>query len=133
MVGWNSFFMIFDANDECHVEEALDMVGRIHFDYLPAVAPDVYLRFASPTDACLFKMCHPKTQLTTGKSGILPEVIRLEPILETLKILSASTQVGHVMSACLWYRDDAAKNAFNAAVESLSTRFVGPLPIICRS
>ncbi|KDM66638.1 hypothetical protein [Acidiphilium sp. JA12-A1] len=133
MVRWNRFFLIFDAIDECHVEEALDMVGRIHFDYLPAVAPDVYLRFASPTDACLFKMCHPKTKLTAGTSGILPEVISLETILDALQILSPSTEVGHVMSASIWYRDDVAKNAFNAAVESLSTRFVGPLPVICQS
>lgn len=130
MTVWSRHILIFDAQDERHVEEAVDMAGRLSIDYVPAAAPDIYLEFVNNADAFTFKVSHPATVLNADNTAKLPNVSSLASISETLDQLSSATLVTHVREAALWCRDRAAETAFNAALASLSTRFVGPLPTV---
>lgn len=130
MTVWPRHIVFFDARDEYHVEEAVELAGRLRVHYVPAAAPTVYLRFVNDADAMIFKMAYPYATLNRNNTAKLANVASLASISQTLGQLSLATQVEHVWKAALWCRDQAAEKAFNAALKGLSGRFVGPLPTI---
>lgn len=130
MTVWSRHILIFDNQDAPHVDEAVELAGRLSIDYVPAAAPDIYLEFANGADAFTFKVSHPTTILNADNTAKLANVATFASISGTLAILSPNTEVAHALKAVLWCRDQAAEMAFNAALASLSERFVGPLPTI---
>lgn len=130
MTVWPRHIVAIDAQDEPLVEQAVERAGLLRIHYVPAPAPYVNLWFVNSGDAAIFKLAHPTTTLNANNTAVLDDVASLASISHTLGTLSPKTHVEHVIEAALWYRDDAAKNAYNAAIASLSTRFVGSLPTI---